>query len=286
MDRKKSCNCLNACPCYPNCDQMMDGGSLPGQIPPEWLRGNPGEDDRGAVRRAEPKSQMPPMGPGPQIPPNAVLPGRVPAPGMPLLPGRAPALGRAPVPGMPQPDVPIGRWGMMPPPQRRTDQMGRPGPRMAEMPADGEDTETTPEMRRSLFSPEHMGTPAAGESVSLEEENERDWQKLKEQYPDMAKIILAEVEKICDSMEYEGSMMFDSMPDKVRILKLTEDIYEKVKDRYPVEELVDQDDVFVMNQEDRRRRPPKQNWLSDFVQVLLYQEMFRRRCRHRGCKRW
>ncbi len=124
------------------------------------------------------------------------------------------------------------------------------------------------------------------EVLTPEEENERDWRKLKEQYPDMARIILAEVENVCDSMEYEGSAMFDSIPDKVRVRRLTEEIYEKVKDRYPVEESPDADDMFAMNQEGRRRYPPGQNWLSDFIQVLLYQEMFQRRCRHRGCRRW
>lgn len=119
----------------------------------------------------------------------------------------------------------------------------------------------------------------------MTDEDERDWQKLKEMYPDMAKIILAEVENVCDSLEYEGSMMFDTIPDKERVRKLTENIYEKVKDRYPVEEGTDQDDMLVMNRENRRRYPPHQNWLNDFIQVLLFQEMHRRRCRHRRCRR-
>ncbi|EET62579.1 hypothetical protein BRYFOR_05614 [Marvinbryantia formatexigens DSM 14469] len=124
------------------------------------------------------------------------------------------------------------------------------------------------------------------DDILLEEENERDWQRLKEMYPEIAKIIMAEVERVCDSMEYEGSMMFDTMPDRVRIRMLTDDIYDKVKDRYPVEETDDQDDMFSMNQEGRRRYPPGQNWLGDFIQVLLFQEMHHRRCRHRGCRRW
>jgi len=119
-----------------------------------------------------------------------------------------------------------------------------------------------------------------------EREEELDWQRMKEMFPDMAKIILAEVEGVCDQMEYEGSMMFDTMPDRMRVRKMTEDIYDKVKDRYPVEETASQDDMFVMNQETRRHRPPKDDWLGDFIQVLLYQEMFHRRCRHRNCRRW
>lgn len=119
-----------------------------------------------------------------------------------------------------------------------------------------------------------------------EQEEEQDWQRMKEMFPTMAKIILVEVEQVCDSMEYEGSMMFDAMPDRTRVQKMTEAIYDKVKDRFPVEETVDQDDMFVMNREERRHRPPKDNWLGDFIQVLLYQEMFRRRCRHRNCRKW
>lgn len=119
----------------------------------------------------------------------------------------------------------------------------------------------------------------------LMDEDERDWQKLKEMYPDMAKIIQAEVETVCNNLEYEGSMMFDSMPDKERIRRMTADIFEKVKNRYPVEEEADQDDMLTMNREGRRRYPPNQNWLNDFIQVLLFQEMHRRRCRNRRCHR-
>lgn len=203
MDRKKTCNCLSDCPCYPDCDRMMSEGRIAGISPQDrrfrdadWMmeRQGGGEDWTGYMRQAPKTAQE----------------------------GKSPADAKAR--------------------------------------ADG--------------------------GMTAEEENERDWQKLKEMYPEMAKIILAEVENVCDSMEYEGSMMFDSMPDKVRIRKMTEAIYEKVKDRYPVEEAPDRDDMFAMNQEGRRRYPPKQNWLSDFIQVLLYQEMFQRRCRHRGCRRW
>lgn len=206
MEKRKSCGCLKDCPCYPNCDQMMSDGRMPGAIPPKWLRMEDRAEDwesRRAPRRAEDEQ---------------------------------------------------AEWDRMIGPEA-----GYPGMRMS-------------------------GGPSRAEMP--EEENERDWQKLKELYPDVAKLILAEVESVCDSMEYEGSMMFDSIPDKVRVRRLTGEIYEKMKGRFPVEEMQDQDDMFVMNQESRRRYPPKQNWLSDFIQVLLYQEMFHRRCRHRSCRHW
>lgn len=197
MERKRPCNCISDCPCYPDCDRMMDSGQFSGQIPPNWLRWQ---------AELEAEDDM------------------------------APDMGQ----------------------------------------------KTAEDMRRMDAS-----DPMQSRAPMLpEEENERDWQKLKEMYPDMAKVILAEVEDVCDRMEYEGSMMFDSIPDKVRVRRMTDDIYNKLKDRYPVEEQNDQDDMFVMNQEGRRRYPPHQNWLGDLIEVLLYQEMFQRRCRRRGCRHW
>ena len=58
-----------------------------------------------------------------------------------------------------------------------------------------------------------------------------------------------------------------------------------MKEKYPVEETDDRDEAMAMQQETRRRYPPRKNWLGDMIEVLLYQEMFRRRCRRRNCRR-
>ena len=118
-----------------------------------------------------------------------------------------------------------------------------------------------------------------------EMENERDMQKLKELYPEMARDILRQVEEECDKMEYDGSVMFDEYPDRVMLARVRNSIYDRVKDQYPVEETDDRDEAMVMQQETRRRYPPRKNWLGDMIDVLLYQEMYRRRCRRRNCRR-
>lgn len=123
-------------------------------------------------------------------------------------------------------------------------------------------------------------------SVYLDEmENERDMQKLKELYPEMAKDIMTEVEEECDKMEYDGSMMFDEYPDRVMLGRVKAAIYDRVKDKYPVDESDDRDEAMAMQQEMRRRYPPRKNWLGDLIEVMLYQEMYRRRCRRRNCRR-
>ncbi len=118
-----------------------------------------------------------------------------------------------------------------------------------------------------------------------EMQNERDMKKMKELYPEVAKDVLSVVEDECDQMEYDGSMMFDEYPDKVMFERIKNRIYDKVQEKYPVEEEDDRDQAMVMQQEVYRRYPPRKNWLGDIIEVLLYQEMYRRRCRRRSCRR-
>ena len=69
-----------------------------------------------------------------------------------------------------------------------------------------------------------------------EMQNERDMKKMKELYPEVAKDVLSVVEDECDQMEYDGSMMFDEYPDKVMFERIKNRIYDKVQEKYPVEE--------------------------------------------------
>ncbi|MDO4521756.1 MAG: hypothetical protein Q4B57_01270 [Eubacteriales bacterium] len=118
-------------------------------------------------------------------------------------------------------------------------------------------------------------------------EDERDWQRLRELYPDMAKILLGEVEETCDRMEYEGSVMFDVVPEQERVWNMTEQIVERVQERIGDQSPAMLPEEMSMMQHGRCRNcRPGQDWLGDFVQVMLYQEMFRRRCRHRHCRQW
>ena len=76
-----------------------------------------------------------------------------------------------------------------------------------------------------------------------EMQNERDMKKMKELYPEVAKDVLSVVEDECDQMEYDGSMMFDEYPDKVMFERIKNRIYDKVQEKYPVEEEDDRDQV-------------------------------------------
>ncbi len=128
--------------------------------------------------------------------------------------------------------------------------------------------------------------PGYPQALWQEMESEKDIQKLKEMYPDAAKEILPYVEEECDKLEYDGSVMFDEYPDRVMMGRIRSQIYDRVKDRFELPQEEDKDDVFAMNQVSRRRYPPRKDWLGDMVDILLFQEMHRRRCRRRNCRGW
>ena len=121
-----------------------------------------------------------------------------------------------------------------------------------------------------------------GEAWNLSEdvrEFAEDLERLQELYPDIAKEILRYAEEACDELEYEGSMMYDEQPDKIQFRNIAGKIYDKMKEKYPVQENNDRDENLEMlpENEKEKRYPPGENWLGDMVQVVLLQEMCRRR---------
>ena len=134
--------------------------------------------------------------------------------------------------------------------------------------------------------PFYMAYPM--QDVYLSEiEYERDRERLKEMYPKEAKRIQRVVEEECDKMEYDGSLMFDDYPDRVMVQKLCDDIYNKVYDNTTAE-------VETEQYKDRRPGggyppppPPRRDRGGrDLIEILLFDEMFRRRCRHNRCRRF
>ena len=137
--------------------------------------------------------------------------------------------------------------------------------------------------------PFYMAYPM--QDVYLSEiEYERDRERLKEMYPKEAKRIQRVVEEECDKMEYDGSLMFDEYPDRVMVQKLSDDIYNKVYDNTTAE---------VETEQYRDRRPGggyppppppppphRDRGGRDLIEILLFDEMFRRRCRHNRCRRF
>jgi hypothetical protein len=139
--------------------------------------------------------------------------------------------------------------------------------------------------------------------ASDEQQMEKDKEYIKSLYPTQAKNIQALVEDECDKLEYEGSIMFDEYPDKLGLRKIRMDIYKKLNIEEPSEaeeDLSENDDIYMMNY-GYHYRPPmppllhpgpckgpgpcRNNPVMDVIDILLYDEIYRRRCRHNRCRR-
>ena len=100
-----------------------------------------------------------------------------------------------------------------------------------------------------------------------EDQKEADKRRMQELYPTLARQIMPLVEETCDRLEYDGSFMFDVYPDRFYLFRLVNQIYETLDKRQFLS------DLEVQTVESG------QNWLKDFISVLLLNEMYRRRCR-------
>ena len=102
----------------------------------------------------------------------------------------------------------------------------------------------------------------------------RDFEYMKSMYPMAVKKILPYVEEECDRMAYEGSVIYDEYPDQLQIRLMCSRIYDKVKQMKPY------DDEEMEMQASRN-----EDWLKYLVQIMLFQELFQRRNRHRRNRR-
>ena len=103
-----------------------------------------------------------------------------------------------------------------------------------------------------------------------EKEQDRDLQVMKSFYSETAAQVQELVEQECDRMEYEGSMMYDRYPDRLMLEMLCRKIYRELNPDHIDEE----------------GRLQVEERYFHLIQVMLMQEMYRRRCRHYRCRRW
>lgn len=106
-----------------------------------------------------------------------------------------------------------------------------------------------------------------------DERRERmDFEYMKSMYPDAAKKLLPYIEEECDRMEYDGSMLFDEHPDRLQMMLMGRRVFDKIR----------KDQVFSQDEHTGGRNQSSDgDWLRDLIQVMLYQEIYKRRCDHR-----
>lgn len=130
-----------------------------------------------------------------------------------------------------------------------------------------------------------------------EMENQSDIRYMKELYPELAKRIQALAEEECDRMEYDGSMMYDEYPDRVMIYRIVRRILDRLiadGEISPIEpgmenereENREAEPIGAMqNRRECRGRNCRNPQFEDFIQVILLNEIFKRRAHRRNRRR-
>lgn len=137
-----------------------------------------------------------------------------------------------------------------------------------------------------------------------------------ERYPEKIKHLQRHVEEVCDQEDYDGSIIYDEHPDAVALQQMMNRIMERAMEDSMLqpateemedmaEDMVEEGILYEANQyghpgrpggSGRPPRPPHPpqpprppqrdgSWLTDIIPVLLFQELFKRRCRGRNCRR-
>ena len=91
----------------------------------------------------------------------------------------------------------------------------------------------------------------------------QDLEYMKSMYPDLAKRVMIYVEDECEKMMYDGSMIYDEYPDQLQIRLMCNRVYDK---------------VIQSGMEDDLH-------LKEMIQILVFHELFRRRCEYRRFRR-
>lgn len=103
-----------------------------------------------------------------------------------------------------------------------------------------------------------------------EDKVQRDLEYLQQMYPAEAKRYQKIIASMLDKIDYDGSMIYDEYPDRMRMYSLTQDIVNQIKREENAEE-------------PENDNPNRWERLSDLVQILLFYEIYKRRhTNHRG----
>ena len=94
---------------------------------------------------------------------------------------------------------------------------------------------------------------------------EEEFELMKSYYPETVRRIQEQVQEECDLLDYEGSRLYDEYPDRFMLYHICSQIKEEMAADTSAQEMPG-------------------GFLDDLIEVLVYQEISRRRCRRRRCR--
>ncbi len=154
-----------------------------------------------------------------------------------------------------------------------------------------------------------------------EMEYEKDMERMKELYPREVRRLQEMIERRCDEMEYDGGRIYDENPDRYMLEEEARRLYERflrenpqynamaptpqppmsrpMPDRpgmpmeprpIPSRPGMPMEPGPMSPREDlqmqQRGRNYEDGWLRSLIHIMFHDEIYRRRCRNRRCRRW
>lgn len=114
----------------------------------------------------------------------------------------------------------------------------------------------------------------------------RDLEYLQQMYPAEAKKYQKIIAEVLDKMDYDGSMIYDEYPDKWQIYRLTQIIVDKIRKQQ------EEASAAMGNMDNNVNQGTMQtpnngpamdwDWITEFVQVLLSYEIYKKRHANRN----
>lgn len=99
----------------------------------------------------------------------------------------------------------------------------------------------------------------------------RDLDYLVQMYPRQARKYKEMISHILDTMDYNGSMIYDEYPDRLALFQLSEDVWKRIRQEETAREAAEGGDQGPVRGEDYWEH------IKELIQILLYYEIFRRR---------
>lgn len=113
----------------------------------------------------------------------------------------------------------------------------------------------------------------------------RDMDFMKRLYPSMSQELLSYVEEECDKMEFEGSPMFAEFPDRVFVDQMVANVYGMASYLENMFQPMMEENEGIRATSHCVSCRGQDNWMENLISVILFNEMSRRRHRHRNYRR-
>lgn len=124
--------------------------------------------------------------------------------------------------------------------------------------------------------------PESPDFLQEEEVYEKDYENMRRLYPRWTRKASVVTEEYVDSFEYEGSPIYHEYLDEVTVYNMADDIYYMIygdimQDFRAEEALVNEGRITAEGYDEENNMA---GWIRDILQVMLCDEIYRRRRRH------